>query len=37
MKYDSENLWCSGENKLTTEEVFESIEGYVEKGGIVYV
>ena len=37
MKYDSENLWCNGEDKLTTKEVFESIKGYVEKGGIVYV
>ena len=37
MKYDSENLWCSGEEKLTTDEVFESIESYVSKGGIIYV
>jgi len=37
MKYDSENLWCSGEEKLTTDEVFESIESYVNKGGIIYV
>ena len=37
MKYDSENLWSSGDNKLTTQEVFESIKDYVEKGGTIYV
>ena len=37
MKYDSENLWCNGEDKLTTKEVFESIQNYVEKGGTIYV
>ena len=37
MKYDSNNLWSSGEDKLTTYEVFESIEDYVCKGGTIYV
>ena len=37
MKYDSENLWCNGEDKLTTDEVFESIKGYVDQGGTIYV
>ena len=37
MKYDSENLWCHGENKLTTQEVFKSIKDYVEKDGVIYV
>jgi len=37
MKYDSENLWCNGNKKLTTEEVFESIKDYVDKGGTIFV
>jgi len=37
MKYDSENLWNNGNNKLTTQEVFELIEDYVSKGGVIYV
>ena len=37
MKYDSDNLWCHGDNKLTTQQVFESIKDYVSKGGIIYV
>ena len=37
MKYDSGNLWTSGEEKLTTKEVFESIKDYVDMGGIIYV
>ena len=37
MKYDSENLWCNGEDKLTTSEVFESIKEYVNKGGVIYI
>lgn len=37
MKYDSENLWNNGNNKLTTQEVFELIEDYVCKGGVIYV
>lgn len=37
MKYDSNNLWCSGEDKFSTQEVFESIKDYVDKGGIIYV
>ena len=37
MKYDSNNLWCCGEDKLTTQQVFESIKDYVLKGGIIYV
>ena len=37
MKYDSENFWICGEEKLSTSEVFESIKDYVLKGGIIYV
>ena len=37
MKYDSANLWCEGENKLTTQQVYESINDYVHQGGIIYV
>jgi len=37
MKYDSKNLWNNGNNKLTTQEVFESIKDYVSKGGTIYV
>jgi uncharacterized protein len=37
MKYDSKNLWNNGDNKLTTQEVFESINDYVNKGGTIYV
>ena len=37
MKYDSENLWRSGEKRLTNEEVFESIKDYVSRGGIIFV
>jgi uncharacterized protein len=37
MKYGSENLWTCGNEKLTTKQVFESIEDYVNSGGIVYV
>jgi predicted RNase H-related nuclease YkuK (DUF458 family) len=37
MKYDSNNLWNNGDEKMTTQEVFESIKDYVEKGGVLYV
>ena len=37
MKYDSENLWCNGDDKFTTEEVFESIKEYVKMGGVIFV
>ena len=37
MKYDSENFWICGEEKLSTLEVFESIKDYVEKGGTIFV
>ena len=37
MKYDSENLWSDGEDKLTTQQVFESISDYVDLGGTLYV
>ena len=37
MKYDSKNLWHEGDNKLTTNQVFESIENYVLNGGVIYV
>ena len=37
MKYDSKNLWNNGNNKLTTQEVFETIEDYVCKGGVIFV
>ena len=37
MKYDSKNLWNNGNNKLTTQEVFEFIKDYVNRGGIIYV
>jgi len=37
MKYDSENFWICGEEKLSTEEVFESIKDYVKKGGTIFV
>ena len=35
MKYDSENFWSCGEEKLSTPEVFESIKDYVENGGTI--
>jgi len=37
MKYDSENFWSCGEEKLSTPEVFESIKDYVENGGTIFV
>ena len=37
MKYNSKNLWNNGDDKLTTQEVFESIKDYVKKGGVIYV
>ena len=37
MKYDSENFWSCGEQKLSTPEVFESIKDYVGKGGTIFV
>jgi uncharacterized protein len=37
MKYDSENFWSCGEEKLSTPEVFESIRDYVENGGTIFV
>ena len=37
MKYNSENLWNDGDNRLTTAEVFKSIEDYVKNGGVIYI
>jgi uncharacterized protein len=37
MKYDSENLWWNENERLTTEQVFESISEYIENGGTIYV
>jgi uncharacterized protein len=37
MKYDLNELWCNGDNHMTTHEVSVFIKDYVDTGGTIYI